>query len=368
AVQDRLRRPGALRLAGGVRAGRRLPAAPDHGGPRPGHPPAPRRRPRDRPAGGDDVGPPPPQRRPRPRARAQLADPAALHPARAAGAARPDVPAGALDDRSVSPVMSWAYATIRSRSATDPPPDHPRSVPPGARDLPINHLALPGPAARETQMVGDSGGNHGPPRQKRGWPVRARPIRSRSTSLVGAITVAARASRKSRSSGRWRENAAPPHTRIVSSVTAIAISAAAAFSASTPSWAAGSPAATWPATSYSSARACMWRILASARRARFTAIPLSGVCRCSSRALARWSAAIATAAPARPAQQAAQPSANQGSVASIISDIPDAAAPSRRDASTRTAANSIALDALPHRPRPSNGPPTSIPGVPAGIR
>src|SRR6185312_12752224 len=155
AVQDRLRRPGALRLAGGVRAGRRLPAAPDHGGPRPGHPPAPRRRPRDRPAGGDDVGPPPPQRRPRPRARAQLADPAALHPARAAGAARPDVPAGALDDRSVSPVMSWADATIRSRSATDPPPDHPRSVPPGARDLPINHLALPGPAARETQMVGD---------------------------------------------------------------------------------------------------------------------------------------------------------------------------------------------------------------------
>ena len=40
-------------------------------------------------------------------------------------------------------------------------------------------------------------------------------MRSRSTSLVGAITVAARASRKSRSSGRWRENAAPPHTRIV---------------------------------------------------------------------------------------------------------------------------------------------------------
>ena len=112
----------------------------------------------------------------------------------------------------------------------------------------------------------------------------------------------------------------------------------------------------------------MCRILASARRARFTAMPLSGVCRCSRRAPARWSAAIATAAPARPTQQAAQPSTNQGSVASIMSDMPEAGGPRRRDASIRTDANSIALDALPHRPRPSNGPPTSIPGVLAGIR
>ena len=53
---------------------------------------------------------------------------------------------------------------------------------------------------------------------------------------------------------------------------------------------------------------------------------------------------------------------------SDLSDMPEAGAPSRRAASTRTDANSIALDAFPHRPRPSNGPPTSIPGVSAGIR
>ena len=86
------------------------------------------------------------------------------------------------------------------------------------------------------------------------------------------------------------------------------------------------------------------------------------------RAPCRWAAAISIAAPARPTQQAAHPSTNQGSVASIISAIPEAGAPSLRPGSTRTPANSIALDALPHSPRPSNGPPTVMPGASAGIR
>ena len=157
--------------AGGLRAGRRLPAAPDHGGPRPGPPAA------GAAAGwpccrcGDHLAPPPPPRGGLRTLARGLADPAALPAAGAAGAAR-----APLSARALSPLEA----------------------------------------------------------SNSGWPVSARPSRSRSMSLVGAITVAARASRKSRSSGRWRENAAPPHTRIVSSVTAIAISAAAALSASTP--------------------------------------------------------------------------------------------------------------------------------------
>ena len=50
-------------------------------------------------------------------------------------------------------------------------------------------------------------------------------MKSRSASVVGAITRAARASRKRRSTPSSRRNAAPPHTFNARSVTSIDASA-----------------------------------------------------------------------------------------------------------------------------------------------
>ena len=65
-------------------------------------------------------------------------------------------------------------------------------------------------------------------------PQAALPMKSYSTSVVGAITVAARASRKWRSTPTSLRNAAPLHTRIAKSVTSVAASPAAAWTAPIP--------------------------------------------------------------------------------------------------------------------------------------
>src|SRR4029079_13913639 len=57
--------------------------------------------------------------------------------------------------------------------------------------------------------------------QNSGSPQTALPMKSYSTSVVGAITVAARASRKWRSTPTSLRKAAPPQTRIARSVTSV---------------------------------------------------------------------------------------------------------------------------------------------------
>src|ERR687895_2829020 len=69
--------------------------------------------------------------------------------------------------------------------------------------------------------------------QKSSIPQSARPMKSYAWSLVGAMTMAARASRKNRSRPRCLLKAAPPQARMPRSVTCTAASDAAAFTSRT---------------------------------------------------------------------------------------------------------------------------------------
>src|SRR4029077_4025029 len=74
-----------------------------------------------------------------------------------------------------------------------------------------------------------------------GRPLTARPTKSSSASVVGAMTRAARASRKRRSMATSVREVAPPHTYIARAVTSMAASAARALLSSTRKTASARP-------------------------------------------------------------------------------------------------------------------------------
>jgi hypothetical protein len=90
------------------------------------------------------------------------------------------------------------------------------------------------------------------------------------------------------------------------------------------------------------------------------------VSRCSRRVAVTWATVLAMAVSIRPTAMAALIAENQPSTIPSMTWSPLPSSPSMAAAGTATSWALIGLEALPRRPRPSNGPATFRPAVSAG--